>query len=175
MSTVRTYQPALTAGIAEPLHRALTSMFASARRPAPSAYMRNLVERIQAGRVALAEHLATVVLTAVQRGVPQEQAERLGHAYLAIVRREYARARGEVQPSREGIIARIVRLARAETVAQGRADAEVLDVLARPIGPEIAEAIAESSAHARASSELIGALSDLAVHDTGATTPYRSR
>lgn len=166
MRTVRKFKPILTAGLAEPLHRALRMMFTAARRPAPTAYDQNLVERIQAGRVAIAEHLAQLVLIAIARGVPQTETERLGHTYLALVRREYARAEGR-PIDRATLLERVRRLAHVESIVQGAADAEVGDALGTPIPVEIFEACQATAQHARAQVELLQALEDLALCDDG--------
>jgi hypothetical protein len=58
--------------------------------------VRNLIKRVEHGRVHLAEHMIAIAWDAFSRFAPIEDVEMPGHIYLAIVRSwDMARRRGE--------------------------------------------------------------------------------
>jgi hypothetical protein len=80
--------------------RLLRDSFTRCRRdvsiPQRDAQIRNLIKRVENGRVHLAEHMVILAWDAFHRGAPQPDVEEPGHKYVLIVRDWFeARARGE--------------------------------------------------------------------------------
>ncbi len=64
--------------------------------PQRDAHIRNVIKRIECGRIQLAEHQLIVAWDAFTRGAPQADVESPGHTYVGIVRAWYdAERRGE--------------------------------------------------------------------------------
>jgi hypothetical protein len=65
-------------------------------------YARNLIKRVESGRVQLTEHIVTIAWDAFQRGAPQCDVEAPGHAHVEMVAGWYeAQSRGEPVPMPE--------------------------------------------------------------------------
>jgi hypothetical protein len=92
--------------------RLLRESFTRCRRdvscPQSDPYVRNLIKRVENGRVLLTEHIVMLAWDSFERGAPQCDVEAPGHAHVEMVAGWYeARARGEPVPMPE-IIRRVI-------------------------------------------------------------------
>jgi hypothetical protein len=117
--------------------RLLREAFSRCRRSVDATrddtYARNLVKRVDAGRVRVAEHVVTLAWDGFSRGARQDDVEAFGQIYLAIVRGWYA-------ASRRGLTVRLPELVREVLEAQGRATVAEFTILTERSPKAIADA-----------------------------------